>query len=63
MSTLRQKQAQEAFKLKTQLNRTDLMIGRLETRVTGIKNEIRRLVTPKAAELAHRLLSKKGANA
>lgn len=62
MNTPRDPKTLEAFKLKTQLNRTDLMIGRLETRVTGIQNEIKRMVTPKAAELAAKIMLKnKGA--
>ena len=53
----------EMFKLQTQLNRTGLMIGRLETRVAGLSREIKRMTYGNQFELAKKIMTKKGQEA
>ena len=47
----------------TQINKTDLMIGRLESRVSGLNREIKRMTYGNTFELARKILARKGRDA
>ena len=53
----------DQYKFQTQMNRTDLMIGRLETRVAGLSRELKRLTVGNQQELLKKILPRKGREA